>query len=84
MVREYINMDDVVAMLPSLLRRLSDRVLLPAEVTCKVVTDEPKDGAKLCSGLERECYDEEGWKFLRNIKSPLLCAQKAQKSKNGW
>ena len=68
-------MDDVVAMLPSLLQRLSDRVLLPAEVTCKVVTEKPKDGAKLCSGLEREYYDEKDRDFCA-LSRALCCGRR--------
>lgn len=47
-------MDDVVAILPSLLRRQSNQALLPAELRCKVIIDEPEDEVKLYSELEQE------------------------------
>lgn len=43
-------MDDVVAISLSLSQHLSNQALLPAELTYKVMVDEPENGVNLCSG----------------------------------
>ena len=76
-------MDEVVAILPSLLQRRSNQTSLPVELTCKVIIDEPEDEVKLHSELEQEIRSMRIFHEISKVLYPHVFAEELRENKTG-